>query len=281
MAVSAVGGGLGATLATSALGVGSHQVSAAYSGDSNFAPSVSNTVVEVVSAATVTGGSGPMLMMVQRFGFHEMPTRLVLTFDRALDATAAENLSNYRITTMSGGRIKLKSAVYDDRTHTVTLRPVNRMNLHRRYSISIDGSRPTGVRGCGRGVAGRYAIGHDRDRLPRRDCCQGSGHQGQRCSARVKHDFHKSVSAGGRSTRRYDQPISEPEHRQEFRVEGPGLKLPTVDGVDQLQRDASARSKTRKPQQFDVAVAGIGPGRRGQRRALGQVLDHQPHWPSD
>ena len=27
----------------------------------------------------------------------------------------------------------------------MTLRPVNRMNLHRRYSISIDGSRPTGV----------------------------------------------------------------------------------------------------------------------------------------
>ena len=60
-------------------------------------------------------------MMVQRFGFHMMPTRLVLTFDRALDATAAQNLSNYRITTASGGRIKLKSAVYDDRTHTVTL----------------------------------------------------------------------------------------------------------------------------------------------------------------
>ena len=86
-----------------------------------------------------------MLMMVQRFGFHMMPTRLVLTFDRALDATAAENISNYRITTLSGGRIKLKSAVYDDRTHTVTLRPVNRMNLHRRYSITIDGSRPSGV----------------------------------------------------------------------------------------------------------------------------------------
>ena len=145
VAVSAVGGGLGSTLATSALTVGSHQVSAAYSGDSNFASSVSNTVVEVVSAATGTGGSGPMLMMVQRFGFHAMPTRLVLTFDRALDATAAQTLSNYRITTASGSRIKLKSAVYNDQTHTVTLRPVLRMNLHRRYSLSVLGSLPTGV----------------------------------------------------------------------------------------------------------------------------------------
>ena len=145
VAVSAISGGIGATLATSALGVGSHQVSAAYSGDANFASSVSNTVVEVVSAATAPAGSGPMLMKVQRFGFHMMPTRLVLTFDRSLDATSAQNLSNYRITTMNGGRIKLKSAVYDDQTHTVMLRPVNRMNLHRKYSISIVGSQPTGV----------------------------------------------------------------------------------------------------------------------------------------
>ncbi len=150
VSVSAIAGGLGATLTTSALSVGSHNVSASYSGDSNFTSSVSNTVVEVVSAATVTGGSGPRLLMVQRFGVHEMPTRLVLTFDRALDASAAENLSNYRITTASGGRIKLKSAVYDDRTHTVTLRPVLRMNLHRRYSIFINGSSPTGVEDAAR-----------------------------------------------------------------------------------------------------------------------------------
>jgi uncharacterized repeat protein (TIGR01451 family) len=150
VSVSAIAGGLGATLTSSALSVGSHNVSASYSGDSNFASSVSNTVVEVVSAATGTGGSGPMLMMVQRFGFHAMPTRLVLTFDRSLDASAAENLSNYRITTAGGGRIKLKSAVYDDRTHTVTLRPVIRMNLHRRYSISINGSSPTGVQDAAR-----------------------------------------------------------------------------------------------------------------------------------
>ena len=47
VAVSTLGSGLGAALATSALGVGSHQVSAAYSGDANFASSVSSTVVEV------------------------------------------------------------------------------------------------------------------------------------------------------------------------------------------------------------------------------------------
>ena len=159
VSVSAIAGGLGATLSTSALSVGSHNVSASYSGDSNFASSVSNTVVEVVSAGT---GSGPMMMMMQRFGVHDMPTRLVLTFDRSLDAASAENLSNYRITTAGGARIKLKSAVYDDRTHTVTLRPVLRMNLHRRYSISIIGSRPTGVQdaigemldGTGSGTSG-------------------------------------------------------------------------------------------------------------------------------
>ena len=59
VSVSAIAGGLGATLSTSALSVGSHNVSALYSGDSNFASSVSNTVVEVVSAATQPTGSGP------------------------------------------------------------------------------------------------------------------------------------------------------------------------------------------------------------------------------
>jgi uncharacterized repeat protein (TIGR01451 family) len=153
--VSAIGNGLGSTLSTSTLGVGTHQVSAAYSGDPNFASSPSNTVVEIVNAVTATDGSGPALMMVQRFGFHMRPTRLVLTFDRALNTTAAQDLSNYRITSANGGRIKIKSAVYDDRTHTVTLRPVYRMNLHRRYSISIMGSSPTGVQD----VAGKLLDG--------------------------------------------------------------------------------------------------------------------------
>jgi uncharacterized repeat protein (TIGR01451 family) len=142
---SAIGNGVGSALATNVLSVGSHQVSAAYSGDSNFASSVSNFVVQVVSAAIAPADSGPMVTMVQRFGYHAMPTRLVLTFNRALDATAAQNLSNYRIKTAAGGRIKLKSAVYDDQTQTVTLRPEFRMNLHRRYSISINGSSSTGV----------------------------------------------------------------------------------------------------------------------------------------
>ena len=168
VAISAVGGGVGATLETSTLSVGSHQVTVAYSGDANFAPSVSSTVVEVVSAAATPppAGSGPELMKVQRFGFHMMPTRLVLTFDRSLDATAADNLSNYRIKTMSGGRIKLKSAVYDDQTHTVTLRPVNRMNLHRKYSIDVVGSQPTGVEDVAGNMLDGTRIGHLRHRLP-------------------------------------------------------------------------------------------------------------------
>src|SRR5262249_8663747 len=114
VAVSSAGSAVGATLVTSTLSVGSHQISASYSGDSNFASSVSNTVVEVVSAATPTGGIGPRLMMVQRYGFHMMPTRLVLTFDKALDPSAAQRLGNYRITTATGSRIKIKAAVYDD-----------------------------------------------------------------------------------------------------------------------------------------------------------------------
>ncbi len=48
-----------ATLATSALAVGSHPITAAYSGDANLAPSTSSAVIEVVLASSFTIGLSP------------------------------------------------------------------------------------------------------------------------------------------------------------------------------------------------------------------------------
>jgi hypothetical protein len=66
----------------------------------------------------------------------------------------------------------------------VTLRPVNRMNLHRRYSISIDGSRPTGVQdaagelldGTRSGTSGTDYVGEiiDKDLVIRSKVSQAS-----------------------------------------------------------------------------------------------------------
>jgi hypothetical protein len=106
---------------------------------------VSNTVVEVVNAAPATS-SGPVVMQVERFGFHAMPTTIVVLFDRALDPSAAELVKNYRIKGPSGHTIRIKSVTYDAASHSVSLHPAARISLHRRYSLWINGSSATGLR---------------------------------------------------------------------------------------------------------------------------------------
>ena len=145
VAVGALSSGVGSSVTLSQLSVGSHQITATYSGDSTFESSVSNTVVEVVSAATATG-TGPVVMQVERFGFHAMPTTIVVLFDCALDSSAADLLKNYRIKGPSGRTIRIKSVTYDAAAHSVSLHPAVRLSLHRRYSLWINGSSATGLR---------------------------------------------------------------------------------------------------------------------------------------
>ena len=68
--------------------------------------------------------------------------------------SGAENVANYRIiAACADGRfgpndartIRIKSAVYNPATDTVTLTPVHRLNWHRRYEIKVNGSSPTGL----------------------------------------------------------------------------------------------------------------------------------------
>ncbi len=141
---SLAAGGVGAQISTSGLGVGSHTITATYAGDANFASSTSNSVVEVINAQPT--GSGPGMVMMQRFGFHSMPTTIVLTFDRALDVSAAQDLRNYRIVDAHGKLMKIGSAVYNSTAHTVTLHPRERLSLHARYMLTINGSPSHGVR---------------------------------------------------------------------------------------------------------------------------------------
>ena len=44
----------------------------------------------------------PMIVSLVRFGFYMQQTSLVLTFSSTLDATLAEDVSNYKIVTMAG-----------------------------------------------------------------------------------------------------------------------------------------------------------------------------------
>ncbi len=105
--------------------------------------SLTNGSIAAVATASVnlnaTAKSGPRVTEVQRFGYHMMPTTLLLTFDQALDATTADDPRNYQIIGPGGRPIRVKSAVYNASNDTVTLRPSERINVHHRYTLVVDG----------------------------------------------------------------------------------------------------------------------------------------------
>jgi hypothetical protein len=115
-------------------------ITASYGGSAQFASSISNAVVEVVAP-----GDGPRITRLQRYGYHWMRTSIVLTFDQALDPATAQDPGNYWIKGAGGRVIRVKSAVYDASASTVTLRPAERINIHHRYTLIVDGSSSKGL----------------------------------------------------------------------------------------------------------------------------------------
>jgi uncharacterized repeat protein (TIGR01451 family) len=105
-----------------------------------------NSVTRTTTVASA-GVEGPTVTGVERFGFHERPTTLVLTFDEPLDPGRAQNLANYRIVALGGSRrtIRIKKAVYDAATRTVTLSLVHRLSLHHRFRLTVVGTGSSGV----------------------------------------------------------------------------------------------------------------------------------------
>jgi hypothetical protein len=110
---------------------------------------VSGTLTVNRAPLSTTSNVAPTVTSMERFGFHEQPTSVVLTFSAPLDPASAENVDNYRIVTLGGpGRggslighvTKVSFAVYDPASLTVTLYPVNRLDVHNRYQITVKGS---------------------------------------------------------------------------------------------------------------------------------------------
>ena len=98
-----------------------------------------------VALQTVTG-KAPRVVSLRRFGFHAQPTVLVLTFDRPLDPTSAQDPRNYLITNLLSPAIGVRSVAYDPFAKTVTLHPAQRLNVHRTYRLIVNGTGSTGVR---------------------------------------------------------------------------------------------------------------------------------------
>ena len=102
-------------------------------------------------------GTSPTVVLVQRYGFHMHPTVLVLTFSAPLDPEPADDVNNYQIVTMGGrGRdgnlvghvTRVRAAVYNPATLTVTLYPRQRLDFHNYYRLTVDGATPNGLRGA-------------------------------------------------------------------------------------------------------------------------------------
>jgi uncharacterized repeat protein (TIGR03803 family) len=102
------------------------------------------TVFEL-SPTVVTPVDGPHVTNVQRFGFHAQPTILVLQFNEALDPTRAQNVANYQIVGPNGVPVAITSAVYDATADTVSLSPKTRLDLHKIYTLTVNGTGAQGV----------------------------------------------------------------------------------------------------------------------------------------
>ena len=133
-----------AVFIVSTLLVGTNLLDVGYPGDSNFTSNAYGYLTETILPA----GDGPQVVSVQRLGYHAMPTTLVIGFNSPLDPVSAQDVANYRIVgplsrTESAHRVT--SAVYDAATGTVTLHLSKRLNVHRKYQLTVVGSHVGGV----------------------------------------------------------------------------------------------------------------------------------------
>jgi IPT/TIG domain len=97
------------------------------------------------------------VVSLKRYGYHMHPTYLVLTFNSALDPARAEDVNNYQIVTLGGrGRngnlvghvTRVRAAVYNPANLTVTLYPIQRLDFHNVYRLTVDGGTPKGLMGA-------------------------------------------------------------------------------------------------------------------------------------
>ncbi len=163
--LQSVGGQEVAMLTTSSLAAGPHTVTASFAGDPDLASSTSSGATVIVAAPGPTPSSaptattsnpvqvngpaattdGPLVMSLQRFGYHSQPTVLVLTFNEGLDPATASNAANYRIVRLgphakSGYAIAIDRIAYDPAARTVSLHTLRRLNVHDRFELIVDGT---------------------------------------------------------------------------------------------------------------------------------------------
>ena len=91
----------------------------------------------------------PMVVNVQRFGIHQQPTQIVVTFNGTLDPAEAENVNNYHVFTLGpNGKftvpVPIASAVYNPANDSVTLTLAHSYNVHHLAEIMVTNPCPGG-----------------------------------------------------------------------------------------------------------------------------------------
>ncbi len=152
VALRMVNGSDQATFSLATLAAGTHTITASYDGDTAFATSTATrpaieTVIPPSRPTVVPAADPPTVVSLKRYGVHMEPTVLVLTFSSALDPSRAEDVRDYRIIGPSGRKVGIKSAVYDPVAHTVTLRPISRIDIHHTSHVTVIGTGIYGVAG--------------------------------------------------------------------------------------------------------------------------------------
>ena len=143
--------GVGSLVLTT-LTAGQHALTAVFGATANFSSSTSASV-----NVTVNASAPPQVVSLKRFGFHDQPTVLVLTFNSALATGPAQDVNNYQIVLESGtapggipvgGSAQVTRAVYNPATLTVMLFTSPRLNVHDTYQLTVNGMIPSGLTGA-------------------------------------------------------------------------------------------------------------------------------------
>jgi hypothetical protein len=108
---------------------------------------VATAVINAAPATPAPATPAPTVTSVLRYGYHWMPTTLVLGFSQPLDAASAQDAANYRVVAPDGRPIGIAVASYDAASRTVTLHPNQRLNVHHRYRLTVNGQALDGLRG--------------------------------------------------------------------------------------------------------------------------------------
>ena len=138
---------------TSSTGVPVGQVIAATAIDPSGNTSEFSKAVTVTTAVT----TAPLqVQSIQSIATSKRSTSIILTFGQALNPTGAESLANYSLYVVKNRPhhrppketlVKIKSAVYDPTTMTVTLTTQTKLSKIGEYSLTVSGTGVTSLNG--------------------------------------------------------------------------------------------------------------------------------------